>query len=144
MPGPRQLSALVSAAGLALALSACGASDQQQVRATLARFGHAVRAHDLQQLCNEVLSPQLVEKVESVDLPCEVALRDWARTQDARLTVQRVAVHGARADARVLASAAGEPPAEVTVRLVKGSEGWRVAALAQPPVAASRPRGHGD
>jgi hypothetical protein len=122
---------------VALALGAgCGESDEEQVRDTLQRFERATAAGDYRGLCKDVLAKRLIERLDSVGLPCEVALRKgFAGVRRPGIRVQRVKVRGDTAFATVTATAVGQRPATETIRLVKEDGGWRVAALAQaqPP-----------
>jgi predicted small lipoprotein YifL len=128
----RAVRALVSALALAL-LAGCGAESpppEDQVRATVAAFGEATAAKDYQRLCDDILAPALVEDVERVGLPCEVALRQGLdEVRDPRLTVGGVRVQGDRATARVRTAAAGQEPSEDSLRLERVEGSWRVASL---------------
>ena len=121
--------------GLATAVAGCGGSsgpsDQQQVRATLNKFTSAVARGDLQALCDRILSRQLVEKIESVGLPCEVAVKGFSAAKSPKLTVERVTVKGTQAQARVRTTAANQAPSTDTIALVKSATGWRIDSLAR-------------
>src|SRR5918999_4027250 len=56
-----------------------GPTPEEQVRDTVTEFGRATAAKDYQALCDRILAPKLVEEVESIGLPCEVALRQGLR-----------------------------------------------------------------
>jgi len=118
-----------------LAFAGCGGSsspsDQQQVRATLSRFTAAVARGDLQALCDRILSKQLVEKIQSVGLPCEVAVKGFSAAKNPKLTVERVTVKGLRAQARVHTTAANQPPSTDVIDLVKSASGWRIDSLGE-------------
>jgi hypothetical protein len=115
------------------ALAGCGdsgPSDEQQVRATLAEFQRATAARDYRTLCDRILAPKLIETVQQVGLPCEVALRKgFAGVRDPRLSVGAIAVDDGKATAEVRSSAAGETPSRDTVELVRVGDGWRIASL---------------
>ncbi len=119
------------------ALAGCGESgptDEQQIRAALAEFGRATGAHDYQALCDRVLAPKLIETVEQIGLPCEVALKKgFEDVEDPRLTVGKVTVDEDRATAEVRSSAAGEAPSQDTLELVRVGDGWRIASLGDSP-----------
>lgn len=128
----RRLRALLAA--LAVVLAACGGKapppPEEQVRATLADYGRAVAVKDYAALCTRLLAPELVERVNSIGLPCEAALRrGLGEVREPRLSVGRVEVAGERATAQVSTSALGEEPSRDTIELelVKGS--WRVSSL---------------
>jgi hypothetical protein len=127
---------------LLLVLAACvlagcgesGPSEEEQVRSTLAEFQRATEAGDYRALCDRVLAPDLIETVEQIGLPCEVALeKGFEDVEDPRLTVGAIDVNADRATAEVRSSAAGESPSQDTVELVKVGDGWRVASLAGAP-----------
>src|SRR5918992_3686961 len=85
----------ILAPALALLLAAGwgdqGPTPEEQVRSTVAAFGRATAAKDYQALCDRLLAPSLVEEVESIGLPCEVALRQGlGRGEEPRLTIGRV------------------------------------------------------
>src|SRR4051794_12522994 len=103
-----------------LVLAGCGAgpSDTEQVHATVEAFGRATAAKDYQQLCDALLAPKLIEKVESVGLPCEVALKQGlGDVQAPALTIGNVAVDGDAATAEVNSTAQGQPPSSDTLKL---------------------------
>jgi hypothetical protein len=123
----------------ALALAGCGGgggpNDETQVRDTLRTFAGAVEKHDYQTLCDDVFAPKLLQGLESIGLPCEIALSKstLAEVKDPQLTVGEVTVDGKSAHAEVKTSSAGRPPSSDTVELVKLQGRWRVAALGGPP-----------
>jgi hypothetical protein len=107
-----------------------GPSDEEQVRTTLREFQRATEARDYAALCERVLAPELVESVRQVGLPCELALeKGFEDVESPRLAVGAITVRGDRATAEVRSSAAGEPPSEDTVELVRVGEDWRIASL---------------
>ena len=118
--------------GLLAAASGCGggASDTEKVQGVVEAFGRATAAKDYQGLCDRVLAPKLVEEVERVGLPCEVALRQGLGEVEApRLTIGKVTINGDNATAEVLTSAAGEQPSRDVLELIRFGDGWRVASL---------------
>ena len=127
--------ALALIVGLAVAAIGCGGSsgpsDEQPVRTTLSRFAAAVARGDLQGLCDRILSKQLVDKIESVGLPCEVAVKGFSAAKNPKLTVERVTVKGEQAQAKVRTTAANQAPSTDTIRLVKSATGWRIDSLAR-------------
>jgi hypothetical protein len=133
---PMLLTAAVLAAG-------CGAdregpTDEQQVRAVVARFGIASRAKDYQTICDRLLAETLVRRVEAVGLPCESALqRGLADVRDPRLQIRQVSMSGARALVSVHSTAAGEPPSDDAIQLVRENDEWRIASLAEPASATA-------
>lgn len=124
--------ALVAALGVGLA--GCGGGSapppEEQVRATLADYGRAVAAKDYTAMCTRLLAPDLVERVNSIGLPCEAALRKGlGNVREPRLTVGRVEVDGDRATAQVSTSALGEEPSRDTIELQRVKGAWRVSSL---------------
>src|SRR6478735_2434727 len=113
-------------------LAGCGEgpSDTEQVHATVEAFGQATAAKDYQTLCDELLSPKLIEKLESVGLPCEVALKQGlGDVQAPALTVGEIKVDGDNATAQVNSTAQGQPPSKDILKLQRASGKWRIASL---------------
>ena len=122
------------AVALAFALAGCGAgpSDEEKVRQTLDDFGQATAAKDYQSLCDKVLAPKLIEKLQQVGLPCEIAMqRAFQDVQNPRLTIGKITVakDEKSASAEVRTSASGQAPSQDTVELVPIKDGWRVSTL---------------
>ncbi|HET6550470.1 MAG TPA: nuclear transport factor 2 family protein, partial [Solirubrobacter sp.] len=87
-------------------------------------------AKDYQRLCDHLLAPKLVEEVESVGLPCEVALKQGlGDVESPTLTVGKIEVRGNAATAEVRSAAAGESPSRDTLQLVRVEDSWRIASL---------------
>ena len=117
----------------ALLVAGCGEqgpTPEEQVRATVTEFGRATAAKDYQALCDRILAPKLVEEVESIGLPCEVALRQGlGRVEEPRLTIGRIDVREDEATAEIRTSAAGEEPSRDTLRLVNLDGTWKISSL---------------
>ena len=134
----------VALAALALALGAsAGGEDEpapeEAVRAKLNELATATRGKDYPRLCDRVYDPQLIEDVEQVGLPCEVAMeRALAEVREPQLTIGRIRVDGAEASAEVRTAAAGQEPSRDVVTLVRTRDGWGVSSLAgaSPPSPA--------
>jgi hypothetical protein len=110
-----------------------GPDDDKQVREALDTYAKATRDKDYQTLCDSLYATDLVERIRSAGLPCEVALRTGLQDrQNPRLEVRAVEVNGDQALAKARASASGEVPAVVTIRLVREGDDWRVASLVEP------------
>src|SRR5690242_20166969 len=96
---------LVAVLLVAAGVSGCGdsgPSDTEQVHATVEAFGQATAAKDYQRLCDDVLAPQLIVKLEQVGLPCEVALKQgFEGVQAPTLTIGKIVVDGDTATAEV-------------------------------------------
>ncbi len=116
-----------------LLLAGCGEqgpTPEEQVRATVTEFGRATAAKDYQALCDRILAPKLVEEVESIGLPCEVALRQGlGNVEEPRLTIGRIDVREDEATAEIRTSAAGEEPSRDTLRLVNLDGTWKISSL---------------
>jgi hypothetical protein len=147
-PVPWRPSKALSCAALLFAFAVgCGAdqegetaSDEQQVRAVVARYAIATRKHDYQTICDTLLARVLVRRVEDLGLPCESALqRGFADVRDPRLEIRDVSVGAGRALVSVHSTAQGEQPADVAVQLVQENGEWRIAALAEPQGSGTTP-----
>jgi hypothetical protein len=107
-----------------------GPSDPEQVRQTVTTFARSVEAKDYETLCDRVLAPKLIEEVEQIGLPCEVALKQGlGDVADPRLTVGEISVKGDAATAEVRTSAAGQSPSRDVLKLVRVADGWRISSL---------------
>jgi hypothetical protein len=106
-----------------------GPDSDKQVRETLDRYAQATRDKDYQTLCDNLLASELVERIRSAGLPCEVALKTGLDDrQNPRLQVLAVEVNGDQAAARVRGEAVGELPGNATYRLVREDDEWRIAS----------------
>jgi hypothetical protein len=125
---------------IALALKPEPNSDEQ-VGETLDRYAAATRDKDYQTLCDDLLASDLVERIRSAGLPCEVALRTGLDDrQNPQLKVLEVEVlDDKRARARVRTTAGGEPTSVDDVLLTKEDGQWRIASLTDPGSAAQAP-----
>jgi hypothetical protein len=130
------LLAAVCAAGLA---AGCGsdsegdAGAEKAARQVVERFGAAAAGHDYQTICDDLLSEELIKTVESVGLPCEVALqKGLASVREPKIEVRQVRVQGARALVSVHSTAAGQQPSDDAVQLVREDGEWRIASLVSP------------
>jgi hypothetical protein len=117
----------------ACALAGCGdegPSDEEQIRSTLAQFERATGERDYRALCDRILAPKLVDNVERIGLPCEVALEKVVEdVREPRLSIGAITVRDGTATAQVRSSAAGQAPSEDTVALVRAGDAWRIASL---------------
>jgi hypothetical protein len=114
-------------------LAGCGGgpSDTEQVHATVEAFGQATAAKDYQRLCDTLLAPKLIEKVESIGLPCEVALKQGLGDVKApTLTIGAIKIDGDDATAQVNSTAQGQTPSKDTLKLQRVNGKWKIASLA--------------
>jgi hypothetical protein len=120
-------------AAAAAALAGCGSSgpsDDELVARTVASFGRATAARDYRTLCDRLLAPALVDKVEQIGLPCTQAMSTaLGDVKDPRLTVGRVTVRGDHASADIRTSASGQAPSRDTLELQRVDGTWRIASL---------------
>jgi predicted small lipoprotein YifL len=118
-----------------LILAGCGDQGpppEDQVRATVTDFGRATAGKDYQALCDRILAPDLVEEVESVGLPCEVALRQGLEDrEDVQLAIGQITVseNEDEATVEVRTSASGEEPSRDTLKLVNLDGTWKISSL---------------
>ncbi len=134
----RSAASLLTCVALALAATACGQTDAEQIESTMQDFATAIAEEDYTNLCQDILAGELVENVRSVGLDCPVALSMALEdVQAPRLELVDTDIEDDQALARVRTSAEGQEPSEDSVRLVKQDGDWRVASLSaaqpQPP-----------
>jgi hypothetical protein len=128
---------------LAVGLPGCGSSgpsDEEQVRDVLATFARSIEKRDYERLCNDVFAPKLLDGLQGIGLPCEVALRNsLGEVEQPRLTVGTVTVTDARATAEVRTSAEGQTPSSDEVELQRLDGKWKVTALSSGDEPAASP-----
>ncbi len=130
MPTRIRTVAALSAA-LAVLAAGCGGDDEDDVRRTLDDFAEATAKKDYQRMCDDLLSPDLIEQIRRVNLPCEVALRTGLEdVENPRLEVRSVKLDGDTATARVHSTASNQEASDDTIKLVKVDGDWRIASLA--------------
>src|SRR4051794_21482860 len=128
-PVRRPLAAVLAVSGM---FCGCGGgpTGTERVHDGGEAFGQASAAKDYQRLCDDLLAPKLVSKVESTGLPCELALKQGLGDVSApRLTIGTIRVEGDAATADVQSSAKGEQPSRDTLQLVRVGDAWRIASL---------------
>ena len=110
-----------------------GPDEEEDVRAALDRYATATRDKDYQALCDDLYAKELIDRLQSVNLPCEVALRTALNdVQNPQLTVLGIEVNGDQALARARSTAVGEIASQDTIRLIKQDGDWRISSLSQP------------
>ncbi len=127
-----------------VALAGCGGTKkptaEAQVRATLESFASAVEKRDYQTLCDRIFAPKLLQGLQSIGLPCEIAMRtSLGEVKDPQLTVGTVTVTGKTASAEIKTAATGQAPSTDTIRLQRIKARWRVSALGGAPSASATP-----
>jgi hypothetical protein len=134
----------ITVLALALAVAGCGADEEgggggggvpaeQQVREVVARFGVATRGKDYQQICDRLLSKDLVNKIEGIGLPCESAVqRGLGGVRNPTLEINEVSISGSRALVSIHTTAAGEAPSDDALQVVREEGEWKIASLAAP------------
>lgn len=135
MPGPRRVTLALACA--AFAVGACGddgapaAPPREQVAATVHDFARAAADKDYARLCREILSDDLVTRVQRAGITCRMALQaGLGDVRDPEVRVGEVRVTGDTATAEVRSQAAGQRGSADVLRLVREHGGWRIAALA--------------
>ena len=134
----------IAVSALALAIAGCGADEEgggggggapaeQQVREVVARFGVATRGKDYQQICDRLLSQDLVDKIEGIGLPCESAVqRGLGGVRNPTLEINEVSISGSRALVSIHTTAAGEAASDDALQVVREDREWKIASLAAP------------
>lgn len=133
MPHVRPLAVTLLLA-LAPALVACGGeSEEEQVRAAVAAYADASADKDYQRICDELIAETLVQSVESVGLPCELAFKEGLeRVREPEVDVREVRINRSKALVEVTSTAKGQQPSQDTLELVLQGGDWRISALAKP------------
>ena len=123
----------------AVLLGGCGATERDQVQAKLQQFAVATAGGDTKTLCTQVLAPSLLERLASLGLGCDSAMRIFvASVRDPALTVSRITIAGASASAITLSTARGQQPTLEQIELVKTGQGWRLSSLGSGAPAGAR------
>lgn len=130
---PRTRRVAVAPLAVAAVLAGCGGSSaDDEVRSTVEGYATAVAKRDYQALCDRYLAPDVVAGVEQAGLPCEAALRpELSATEKPALSIRSIKVDGDSAHAQVHTTAANQPPADVTLALVRVRGAWRVASTTE-------------
>jgi hypothetical protein len=133
----------IAVSALALTIAGCGADEEggggggvpaeQRVREVVARFGVATRGKDYQQICDRLLSKDLVDKIEGIGLPCESAVqRGLGGVRDPTLKINDVSISGSRALVSIHTTAASQAPSDDALQVVREEGEWKIASLAAP------------
>jgi hypothetical protein len=113
-------------------------SQDTLVRAVVAKFGIATQQKDYRQICDQLLSPELVAKIEDVGLPCEGAMKQGlGDVKSPTLQITDVSIAKGRALVSIHTTAAGQKPSDDALQLVQEDGGWRIASLDDPSGSGS-------
>jgi hypothetical protein len=113
--------------------NAPGPSADQQVRTVVAKFGIATQKQDYQEICDHLLSATLIDKLETVGLPCEGALqRGLSGVKAPTLQITKVAITGDTAVVSVHTTAEGQEASDDALQLAKEGGAWKIASLDTP------------
>ncbi len=130
MSGPLRASLMAVSV---LALTGCGTSASDAVKAKVQQFARATRIHDYKTICSEVLAPDLIGRLRTTGVSCERAMQiALGSVQDPTLSVGKVTITGSSAAAIVLSVARNQEASLSTIKLTNTSGGWRIAALSSP------------
>ncbi|MDQ6745281.1 MAG: hypothetical protein M3Z27_04595 [Actinomycetota bacterium] len=124
---PRAVTVVV----LAGLLGGCGtASPQDQVRAKVDQFAHAAARRDYTEICAQVLSVALLERVAATGISCQETMRlALGGVSNPVLSIGRIKVSGATAAVITLSIAKGQRASLAEIDLSRESGGWRISAL---------------
>lgn len=130
--------AVLAIAMAVLAIRSWTTDETDRARASVERLAAAVDARDYRTICRDILSTELQDKLQAVDLPCERAMEQgFGGVQRPRLTVENVVVIDDRARAAVRTDAVGQQPSADVLSLEKTDGEWRITALNQTASTAS-------
>jgi PBP1b-binding outer membrane lipoprotein LpoB len=131
---------IAAAAVVALLLAGCGQAqktsagkfqgDQKAVAQTIDDLQKAGKKRDANQICEQLLAPSLVQKIEQAgNGDCSKVLDDALADADTfDMTVEKVTVNGNRATA-VVKSEAGKKDRTDSLVLEKVGSAWKIASL---------------
>lgn len=112
-------------------LAACGGdSDADKVRDVVNGYGAAVAKRDYQKICDELMARALVQNLEQIGLPCEVALRrGLGSVREPRLKITKIRLNSRRALVTVHTTAANQRPSTDTLEVIREDDEWRVSGI---------------
>ena len=129
---------MASCAGV---LAGCGTSNSDQVRAKVNQFVTAAATRKYGTICDEVLAPSLVARLEGAGVTCPRAMQiAFGNVQSPTISIGKITVSGDRASVLTLSSAKGQDASLEAIDLIKTTKGWRLASLASPLTAAGARR----
>lgn len=116
-----------------LALAGCGTSPSDAVKAKVQQFAQAARRHDYKTICNQVLAPDLLDRLSGAGVSCEQAVGiGLGSVQDPTVSIGKVTVRGSIATAIVLTVAKNQQASLSTMELTETRAGWRIDSLQSP------------
>jgi Domain of unknown function (DUF4878) len=126
---PRVLTAL--AALCALALPACGTSDEEQVNTTVRDFVTATNSRDADKFCDELVSQQFLEqstgaKGDKARDECHRELKSLKGIKVKLDKISKTTINGDKATVRAVLSTQGQPQDQL-LRLKKEGGDWKLA-----------------
>jgi hypothetical protein len=116
-----------------MALAGCGVSAGDEVQAKVEQFAQAVASRNTAALCQQILAPQLVDRLTVFGLSCRRAMQTFVDSvENPTLSIAKVTVRGNTASAVVLTGAHGQRASLDSLELINTDHGWRLASLASP------------
>jgi hypothetical protein len=133
---PRQFAAGLSALALALGIAACGETastsgfkgESHNVAQTVSNLQADATAGDQKKLCENDLAATLTVRLRSAG-GCQTVMKNQLAEIDAlNMTIESIAVNGARATARVKSTYSGKSRL-ATLTLVKEGSHWKISGI---------------
>jgi hypothetical protein len=114
-------------------LAGCGTSNADQVKAKVDQFVTAAASRKYTTICQDVLAPSLVARLEEAGVTCPQAMQiAFGTVKDPTISIGKVTVSGSRASVLTLSAAKNQDASLEAIDLIKTSKGWRLASLASP------------
>jgi hypothetical protein len=124
--------AVLAAALIGLALAGCS-STTDTVRMKVNQFIHAIAHKDYATLCNQVLAPSLIDRLETYGIKCQPAMQIALKgVSDPGLAIGSISVHGNKASVTTITTAKHQEASLDAIELMQTSAGWRVSSLGTP------------
>lgn len=124
------LLAVLAIVAVVLAIRSWSEDDADRARGAVERFGNAVAAKDYRTICEDLLAPDLRQRLAAIGLPCERALATGlGEVRDPRVTIRSVAVADDRASVAIETAAAGQPSSRDVLQLRLVDDEWRITSL---------------
>jgi hypothetical protein len=114
-------------------LAGCGSSTSDQVKAKVDQFVTAAAKRQYATICEQVLAPSLVARLEEAGVTCPQAMQiAFNGVRDPTISIGKVTVSGDKASVLTLSAARGQDASLDAIDLTKTSNGWRLDSLASP------------